>query len=138
MDTCSTGVVKTDNGCANLHGLVHHLADFQRHCLAQRTGKHREILCKDIHQTSVDGAVAGNHSVAHVRLFQHVEIGATVLHKHVEFFKRAFVEQKRNALAGSKFALLVLLVDTLLTAAHFGFNPLVEELFYFFFNCHFM
>ena len=33
LDTCATRVVKTDYGCAHLHGHIHNLANLQGHCL---------------------------------------------------------------------------------------------------------
>ena len=44
LDTGSTGVVKADDGRADLHGLVHHLADLRGEGLGKRTAKHGEIL----------------------------------------------------------------------------------------------
>ena len=138
LNTGSARVVQTDNGGTRLHGLIHNLADFQRHRLAQATGKHRKILSKDIHRTTVDGTIASHHAVAEERLLLHVKINTAVSDKHVKLLKRAFVQQKGNTLASSQFALFMLFVDALLATAHFGFTSLVEKFFYFFFKCHYL
>ena len=136
LDTCSAGVVKADDRGTRLHGLVHNLADFEGHGLAQAAGENGEVLCKHINRTTVDGAVAGHHTVAQEGLLLHVEIYTAVSDKHVELLKRSFVQQESDTLAGSEFALFVLFVDTFLAAAHFGLASLVEKLFYLFFKCH--
>ena len=138
LDTGSARVVETDDGGADLHGLVHHLADFQCHRLAQRAAEDGEVLGEHIDHAAVDGAVARHHAVAQERLLLHVEVLATVCDKHVEFFKRALVEQQGDTLAGRQFALVVLLVDTFLAATHTGFATFVEQLFYLLFKSHFV
>ncbi len=56
--------------------------------------------------------------------------------KHIKLFERALVEEQGDTFTGSKFALFVLLIDALLTAAHLGFISLFEKFLYFFFKCH--
>ena len=58
-------------------------------------------------------------------------------YEHIELFKRTLVKQQGYALTGGEFALLVLLVDTLLATANLGFGTLVEQFFYLFFKSHF-
>lgn len=53
-------------------------------------------------------------------------------HKHVELFKRAFVEELGDTFAGGVFTALVLFLDCLFAAADTGFGAHVDKLFYFF------
>ncbi len=56
-------------------------------------------------------------------------------HKGVELFKRAFVEELGNALAGSEFAAFVLFVDSFLAATEVGFFAQFDEFLHFFELC---
>ena len=136
LDACSARVVKSDDRCADLHGLVHDFANLEGHGLAERAAEDGEVLGKDVHLAAVDGAVAGHDAVAEVGLLLHVEVGAAVGDEHVEFLERAFVEQQCDALAGRQLALFVLFVDAFLAAAHAGFATLVEQLFNLLFKSH--
>ena len=49
----------------------------------------------------------------------HPEVGAAVLHEHVELLEAARVQQHGEALTGGELAFLVLGVDALLSAAEF-------------------
>src|SRR5690606_37881271 len=85
--------------------------------LGQRTAEDGEILAEDIDLAAVDGAPAGHHAIAGDLLFGHAEVRRAVRDEHVEFVKRAFVEQHLDALAGSKLAFRVLRIDAALAAA---------------------
>ena len=136
LDASSAGVVQADNGSTSLHSLVHNLADFQRHGFAQATSENGEVLSKNVYGTALDGTVTSHNTIAQERLLLHVEIDATMGDKHIKFFKGALVEEESNTLASSQFALLVLFVDALLAAAHFGFASFVQKFFNLIFKCH--
>ena len=57
----------------------------------QSATKYREVLAVHKYQTAVDHAVAGDHTIARNFVVLHTKVGAAVLHKHVPFFKGAFV-----------------------------------------------
>ena len=63
LDARAARVVQADHGCADLHGLIHDLADLLGVRLGQRAAEHGEILAEDKHQSAVDRAVAGDHAV---------------------------------------------------------------------------
>ncbi len=59
--------------------------------------------------------------------FFHAEVGAAVLHEHVEFFKTAGVQQEGQALAGRFLALGVLCLDALFAAAQAGLGAAFHQ-----------
>ena len=80
-------VVQADHRGADLHGLVHHLADLLGVRFAQGAAEYREVLAEDEHQAPVDGAVAGHHAVAGDVGLVHAEVRAAVLDEHVPLFE---------------------------------------------------
>ena len=132
LDTCSTGVVQTDDRGAHFHGLVHDFTDFQGQRLRKGASEYSEVLCEDIYQTTVNGAVSGNNTIAEEGGLVHAEIRAAVCHEHVKFFETAFVQEHGNPFAGSVLALLVLRVDSFLTAAQAGLLTKLYQRFYLF------
>ena len=129
LNTCTTRIVQTDHGSTDLHGLVHHLANFLCMRLGQRAPQNREILTEHEHQTAVDHAVASDHAVAGDLVAFHTEVSATVLNKHVPLFESAFVEQNFDALTRGELAFAVLGVDALLPTAQACRNTLFFQLF---------
>ena len=120
LDTGAARVVQTDAGGSVLEGHVHDLADLLGHGFGKGTAAHGEVLGENIHQTAVDGAAAGHHTVSVEMLFLHAEVGAAMLDEHVEFLETAFVEQQLQALTGSELAFSMLCVNPFLAAAHAG------------------
>ena len=118
LDARAAGIVHPDHRRAILHRHIHDFADLLRMGFGKRAAKDGEILAKHIDHAAVHRAPAGDHAVACGALGLHAEIGAAVGHEHVEFFKRAFVEQKINPLARGQLALGVLRVNPALAAAH--------------------
>ena len=102
---------------ADLHRLVHDLADLLGMRLAQRAAEHGEILAEDEDQAAVDRAVAGDDAVARDFLLVHAEIVAAMLDEHVPFLEGAGVEQQLEPLARGELALGVLRLDAPLAAA---------------------
>lgn len=97
------------------------LAYLQRHGLRQRTAEYGEILGKHIHQTAVDRAVAGNHTVAEITFLILTEVGATMADKHVELIERTFVEKLCDTFTCGVFAFVVLFLDSLFTSTQTSF-----------------
>ena len=117
LDTGSAGVIEADDGCADLHGLVHHLADLRGEGFGKGTAEHGEILGENIDQTAVHCAVAGHHTVGEELVLLDAEVHAAVGYEHVELLKAALVEEHQDALARGIFTLGVLFVNLVLTAA---------------------
>ena len=90
--------------------------------LRQRSAEDREVLTEDEDQFAVDGAVAGDHTVARDPLLGHAELVAAVLDEHVPLFERVLVEQDFQPLAGGQLALAMLRVDAALAAAQTGLS----------------
>ena len=128
LDAGAARVVDADHRRADLHGVVHDLADLLGVGLRERAAEDREVLAEDEDQPPVDGAVAGHHAVARHRLAVHAEVGAAVPLEHVPFLEGIGVEQQLDALAGGELALGVLRVDALLAAAQAGGRALRVKL----------
>ena len=132
LNTCTARVVDADDGCAHFHGHIHHLANFLAHGFRERTGMNGEVLCKDEHQTTVDGTATGYHTIARELLFLHTEVVATVLLEHVVLLERTLVEEHFNTLTSSIFATVVLLLYSFFTATKTCLFALLDELLDFF------
>ena len=123
LDAGAAGVVEADDGRADLHRLVHDLADLLGVRFGERAAEHGEVLAENEDQAAVDRAVAGHHAVAGHLLLGHAEIGAAVLDEHVPFLEDALVEQELDALARGELALGVLGIDALRAAAELARPP---------------
>src|SRR6185369_10981021 len=64
LDPDAARVVDADHRGADLHRMVHDLADLLGVGFRQRAAEDREILREDEDQTAVDRAVADHHAVA--------------------------------------------------------------------------
>src|SRR5690606_7054282 len=64
LDARTARIVEADDWRADLHRLVHDLADLLGMRFRQRAAEYGEILAEDEDQAAVDGAVAGHHAVA--------------------------------------------------------------------------
>ena len=127
LDARTAGIIQADAGCSVADGHVHDLADLFGHGFGKGTATDGEILGEDIDETAADGAATGHHAVTVDVLLLHAEVGAAVMHEHVEFFEAAFVKEKGDALTGGELAFLVLRVDAFLTAAEFRFGPALDQ-----------
>ena len=94
---------------------------------AQCPAEYGEILCKNIHQSSGDGAVARHDAVAEVVFLVEAEIAATVHDKLADFLETVFVQQQLNAFAGGQFAFFVLGFYPFFSAAQQGFGVFSVE-----------
>mmetsp|Transcript_5902 Transcript_5902/g.14528 ORF Transcript_5902/g.14528 Transcript_5902/m.14528 type:complete len:493 (-) Transcript_5902:134-1612(-) len=117
LDARAARVVQADDRGADLHGLVHHLADLLGMGLAERTAEDGEVLAEGEGQAAVDHAVAGHDAVAGDLVVGHAEVDAAVLDEHVPLLEAAFVEQQLQPLAGGQLALGMLGGDALLATA---------------------
>ena len=117
LNTRATRIVQADHRSADLHGLVHDLANLLGMRLRQRAAVHGEILAEHKNQAPVDHPVTGHHTVAGDCVLGHAEIGAAVLDEHVPFFEGTFIEQNLQAFARGELALGVLRVNAPLPAA---------------------
>ena len=107
--------------------MVHHIADFQCHSLAQRTADDGSILGKDKHQTAVNSAGTDCHGIAEEHFLLHTEIVATVGEEHVDFFKRTFIKQHVDTLTGGITALGVMFLYRCFTAASHSFGTVLNQ-----------
>jgi hypothetical protein len=79
--------------------------------LAQRAAEDGEVLGEDVHQPTVDPAVAGDDAVTGNDLAIEPEVAGPVGDEPVELDEAALVEQQVEPLARGELALLVLLGD---------------------------
>ena len=129
LDAGAARIVQADHRRADLHRLVHHLADLFGVRLGKRPAEHGEILAVDEHQPAVDHAVAGDHTVTRDLVVLHAEVHAAVFDKHVPLFEGAFVQQHFEALARGELALGVLGGNALFAAAKTRGGTLLFQLF---------
>ena len=115
LDTGTAGVIETDDGSADGHGLVHDLADLLGVGEGEGAAEDGEVLGVDEDETAVDGTVAGDDTVARVVLLLHTEVGATVGLELVVLAEGALIEEELETLTGGELAAGVLGVDSLLT-----------------------
>ena len=130
LDARAARIVQANHRRAVAHRQVHDLADLEGIGFRERAAKHGEILREHVDQPAVDAPEAGDETVAGRPLLLHPEIIAAVRDKFVEFFKRAFIEQQRDALAGRELAGLVLALAALRAAAGFRFGVAPAQLGY--------
>ena len=125
LDPRPAGIVDPDDGRADLHGLVHDLADLLGMGLAQRAAEDGEVLAEDEDQPAVDGAMAGHHPIARDLLLGHAEIRAAMLDEHVPFLEGAGIQQQLDALPGGQPSLGMLGLDALDAAAGARRRPFI-------------
>src|SRR5690606_19409985 len=117
---------------ADLHRLIHHLADLLGMRLGERSAEDGEVLAEDEDEPAVDRAVAGHHAVARYAALGHAELGRAMLDEHVPFLEGTGIEQNLEALACGELAFRVLGVDPAPAAAEARRRPLfLEPLQYF-------
>ena len=115
LDAGACAVVDTDERAARLGREFLHLDDLLAVDLAEAAAEHRGVLAEDADLAAVDGAVAGDHTVAERALVSQSEIRAAVTGQCVEFDERSVVQQRQDALSSRQLALGVDLLDRRLT-----------------------
>jgi len=115
LDAGAGAVVDTDQRPAGLHGQLLDLDDLLAVDLTEAAAEDGGVLGEDADLAAVDGAVAGDHTVAERALPGQAEVGAAVLGQRVELDERPLVEQGEDALAGGQLALGVHLLHRGLT-----------------------
>ncbi len=113
LNSCTSGIIQADYGCAYAHGVVHDLCNFLRVGFRERAAEDGEILREDVDQAAIDAAEAGDESVARGLLLFHAEIVAVMGYELVELFEGTFIEKQLDSLAGAEFAFFVLALATL-------------------------
>jgi len=94
----------------------------------KRAAEHGEVLREHEYQATVNGTVTRHHAITRQRLLLHAEIGTAVFLEHIPFFERVRIEEQFDTLTGGEFALGVLRVDALLSAAQTRLFALLFEL----------
>ncbi len=115
MNSCPSGVIKTNDRRSGLHGVIHHLANFLRKGHSKSSTKNRKILRKDVDETSLHFPVTGHDPIAPELLIFHSEIMAAMGDKPVQLHKRSWIEEKIDSFSGSQFSVFMLFVDSFLT-----------------------
>ena len=106
-------VVQTHDGCAVLHGEIHHLADLFRVRLRQRAAEDGEVLREHVDEPPFHAAPTGHHAVAEDLLIGEPEIGGAVGDEAIELDERTGIEQHVEALARRHLPFLMLRGDAL-------------------------
>ena len=139
LNTGTAGIIDADNRSTHLHSQILNLPDLLGMHLTQGTALYGEVLCKSINQAAINSTIAGNNALSRQVLLLLAEIGAAMLYESIQLNERAFIKQLGNTLTGSHLALLMLLCDTLLAAAHLDVGFLFLHKFNLFLNCsHFL
>src|SRR5713226_3450339 len=122
LDACSTRVIQANHGCAVFHGEVHNLTNLFSMSLGKRTAEDREILREDVDQATSDLCVACHNTIARNPLILQSKVCGAMCHKHVQFVKRALIEQQVKPFACCQFAFFMLCFDALGATAKRGFR----------------
>src|SRR6185437_4553765 len=128
LDAGAAAVVEADDRGADLHRLIHDLADLLGMGLGERAAEDGEILAEDEDEAAVDRAIAGDDAIARYLLLGHAEIRRAMLDEHVPFLEAAGIEQHVEPLARRQLALAVLRRYALRPAAGPCRRPLLIEL----------
>src|SRR5690606_16021243 len=108
LDPSTAGVVEPDDGRAGLQRETHDLDDLLGVRLGERAAEDREVLAEDEDQPALDGAVAGDDSVAEDLLVLEAEADGAVGDEAVQLDEAALVQEEVQPLAGGELAAGVL------------------------------
>jgi hypothetical protein len=103
-------VVQTDDRRADLYRQVHHLADLLGVRLSQGSADDGKILAEHENFAAVDGAVAGDHTVAGITALTSQGAAPARL-EYIELLEGSLVQKQIDPLPGAEFALAVLGID---------------------------
>ena len=93
LNTRATGIVHAHKRYAGFESQVHDLGYFLGVHFTQTPGPRGKVLGKCKNRTAIHQAVTGDHTVRRDCDIRHIEIAATMLHKHVNFAKSPLIEQ---------------------------------------------
>ena len=128
LNTGTTRVVKADDRSTHLHSELHDLTDLRSQHFGECTTEDGEVLCKDIDQTTVDRTGPGDDTVTEELRLVDTEVRRAVQDEGVDFVEATFVKEEGDTLASGELTLLVLAVDTLLTATDVGLSAELNKL----------
>ena len=97
LDAGTGAIVDPDQWPPGLQGQFLDLDDLLAVDLAEASAEHRRVLAEDAHVASVNGAVAGDHTIAHGPVVLQAEVGAAVARQTVELHEGTLVEQGQDA-----------------------------------------
>mmetsp|Transcript_19341 Transcript_19341/g.57038 ORF Transcript_19341/g.57038 Transcript_19341/m.57038 type:complete len:481 (-) Transcript_19341:38-1480(-) len=117
LDAGAPRVVEADEGRADEHGAVHHLADLLRLGLGERPAEHREVLGAGEDRAAVDLTLACDDAVARKALLVHAKVHAPVGLDHVRLAEGARIEEHAQPLPRGQLAAGVLHRHALRAAA---------------------
>ncbi len=120
LNAGATGIVQPNDGRTHSHGGIHDLDDLGGVRFRERAAKDGEVLRIDEDRTAVDGAIAGDESIARDALLVHVEIGGAMGDELVGLFEGSWVQQELDTLARGEFAGAVLAFAALNATSFFG------------------
>ena len=111
LDAGTAGIVDADAGSPHLHGQIHDLPNLVGMLLTKGAALYGEVLGKGIDQTPIHRTVAGDNTLTRQVFLVLAEVGAAMLHKHIQLYERTFIEKLLDALTGSVLALGMLLLN---------------------------
>ena len=111
LDAGAGAVVDADERAPGLDGQFLDLDDLLAVNLTEAAAEHHGVLAEDADVAAVDGAVAGDDSVADGPVVLQAEVRGAVARQTVEFDEGILIEQGQDALAGGQLALGVGFLD---------------------------
>ena len=111
LDAGTGAIVDPDQWPPGLQGQFLDLDDLLAVDLAEASAEHRCVLTEDAHVASVNGAVAGDHTIAHGPVVLQAEVGAAVARQTVELHEGTLVEQGQDAFPRGQLAFGVGFLD---------------------------
>ena len=123
LDARAAGILERHQGNTQLRRAFHHRHDFFGVHLADRTGRHREVLADCRHWTAIDKACPDHNAIGRQVFFLHAEIMAGMASESAGFLERVFLKQRVDTLTSTQQAFGVTRVYLVLTAADGNLVP---------------
>ena len=92
LNSCTSRVIQSDDGCSHLHGHVHHFTNFLSMRFRKSSSKYGEILCEYINQALANHTISRHNPVSGKFLLFHTEIGTPMGYQLIQFDKRTFLQ----------------------------------------------
>ena len=128
LDTSTARVIQTDDRGTHAHGQLHDLTDLGSEHLREGTAEDREVLSEDVDQTTIDRTRARDDAVAEELRLVDTEVGRAVQDEGIDLVEAAFVQEHGDTLTCGELALLMLAVDSLLTATEVRLGTELDQL----------